>query len=161
SDEEQIKTSDTATPSTFNVLPLPPKSSDTSCHSASVPSSISATTTSLSGLMSKSTSASSFNTNSFSVYKPQQLPPLPQHQLYKSQTLSSSSMTMNGMMSRAESIISLSSDFRMTPISLCSSRDSSPLTIGMSDTIPIALAFQESVGSCFKGVDENLSRITI
>nr|XP_027205907.1 F-BAR domain only protein 2-like isoform X2 [Dermatophagoides pteronyssinus] len=170
SDEEPIEASGTTTPtsSTFNVLPLPPKSSDTNCHSASVPSSISGsilTTTSnslnLSCLMAKSTSASSFNTNSFSVFKPQQPTPLPQHQLYRSQTSSTSSMTMNGMMSRAESMISLSSDFRMTPISLCSSRDSSPLTIGMSDTIPVALAFQESVGSCFKGVDENLSRITI
>nr|XP_046914748.1 F-BAR domain only protein 2-like [Dermatophagoides farinae] len=175
SDSEPIKTSDTATPSTstFNVLPLPPKSSDTNCHSSSMSASILTTTSipssTLSCLMPKSTSASSFNTNSFSIYKPQQPPPLPQHhhhhQLYKSQqttsSSSSSSMTMNGMMSRAESIISLSSDFRMTPISLCSSRDSSPLTIGMSDTIPVALAFQESVGSCFKGMDENLSRITI
>ena len=175
SDSEPIKTSDTATPSTstFNVLPLPPKSSDTNCHSSSMSASILTTTSNpsstLSCLMPKSTSASSFNTNSFSIYKPQQPPPLPQHhhhhQPYKSQqttsSSSSSSMTMNGMMSRAESIISLSSDFRMTPISLCSSRDSSPLTIGMSDTIPVALAFQESVGSCFKGMDENLSRITI
>lgn len=173
SDSEPIKTSDTATPSTstFNVLPLPPKSSDTNCHSSSMSASILTTTSNpsstLSCLMPKSTSASSFNSNSFSIYKPQQPPPLPQHHhhpLYKSQqttSSSSSSMTMNGMMSRAESIISLSSDFRMTPISLCSSRDSSPLTIGMSDTIPVALAFQESVGSCFKGMDENLSRITI
>lgn len=65
------------------------------------------------------------------------------------------------MMSRADSVTSLSSDFRMTPISLCSSRDSSPLTIGMSDTVPIAIAFQESVGACFKGADENLCRINI
>lgn len=125
----------------FNVLPLPPKSSDSNLMmnnqnqgSSTLTKSIS--TTSFSGL------------NSYSMYKT----------LFKPQSSISSS---NGMMSRAESIISLSSDFRMTPISLCSSRDSSPLTIGMSDIIPLALAFQESVSACFKGTDESLSKITI
>lgn len=79
-----------------------------------------------------------------------------------------------GSMSRADSVTSLSSSsdfqfsqFRMTPTnhisssSLCSSRDSSPLTIGLGDSIPVAIAFQESIGACFKGNDEGACRVSV
>lgn len=125
----------------LNVLPLPPKTNTESLNAFSLST----------GSLSKSMSSTSIiGTNSFSVYKP----------LSKS-FASSYSQSSNGIISRADSVSSLSSDFRMTPISLCSSRDSSPLTIGMSDTVPIAIAFQESVGACFKGADENLCRINV
>jgi len=64
-------------------------------------------------------------------------------------------LSQQSSLSRAESYGSLSStDFRMTPLSFGSSRGSSPLTRGLSDTIPIAVAFQESISARFKGSDE-------
>lgn len=64
------------------------------------------------------------------------------------------------VMQRCKSYGSLtSSDFnRMTPISMNSvgsSRGPSPLTIGFSDTIPVAIALQESISARFKGTDES------
>lgn len=56
-------------------------------------------------------------------------------------------------MSRCESYSSLSTDLRMTPVSICSSRGPSPLTLGSS--IPIAAAIQECVSARFKGADES------
>lgn len=46
----------------------------------------------------------------------------------------------------------------MTPISLNSvgsSRGPSPLTIGFNDTVPLAVALQESISARFKGSDES------
>ncbi|CAL1284388.1 unnamed protein product [Larinioides sclopetarius] len=57
-------------------------------------------------------------------------------------------------MTRTESIGSLTSDFKTTSMPVGSSRGPSPLTIGMSDTIPLAVAFNEVVNACFKGTDE-------
>ncbi|GFR31015.1 f-BAR domain only protein 2 [Trichonephila clavata] len=57
-------------------------------------------------------------------------------------------------MTRTESIGSLTSDFKTTSMPVGSSRGPSPLTIGMSDTIPLAVAFSEVVNACFKGTDE-------
>ncbi|XP_055935612.1 F-BAR domain only protein 2-like isoform X5 [Argiope bruennichi] len=57
-------------------------------------------------------------------------------------------------MTRTESIGSLTSDFKTTSMPVGSSRGPSPLTIGMSDTIPLAVAFNEIVNACFKGTDE-------
>lgn len=71
------------------------------------------------------------------------------------------SMTSMASITRCESVSSLSSDFRMTPISVGSSRGPSPLTIGMSDIIPIAVAFQESVSACFKGADETKCQVQL
>ena len=146
SNESANETKETKTPVSYrndmNILPLPPKTNFQ-------PFNFSVSNSSLSKSVS---STSIIGANSFSVYKP----------LSKSFGSSySQSISSNGIMSRADSLSSLSSDFRMTPISLCSSRDSSPLTIGMSDTVPIAIAFQESVGACFKGADENMCKINI
>ncbi|GIY15852.1 f-BAR domain only protein 2, partial [Caerostris extrusa] len=57
-------------------------------------------------------------------------------------------------MTRTESIGSLTSDFKTTSMPVGSSRGPSPLTIGMNDTIPLAVAFNEVVNACFKGTDE-------
>ncbi|KAM7286723.1 hypothetical protein ISCGN_030479 [Ixodes scapularis] len=58
-------------------------------------------------------------------------------------------------MSRTESVGSLSSsDFKTTPVPFGCSRGPSPLTIGVSDSIPLAVAFQEVVHARFKGADE-------
>ena len=41
------------------------------------------------------------------------------------------------------------------------SRGPSPLTLGMSDVIPIAVAFQEVCHSCFRGPDEALCQVRL
>ena len=64
-------------------------------------------------------------------------------------------------MSRCESLSSLSSDFRMTSISVGSSRGPSPLTLGISDVVPIAIALQESINACFKGQDETQCQVNL
>lgn len=53
---------------------------------------------------------------------------------------------------RAESVSSL--EFR-TLTMMGTSRGPSPLTIGLSDTIPLAVAFQELCHAYFRGTDEN------
>lgn len=133
----ESKPTSSMTISESNILPLPPRTNSVESSSFNAMS--------MSTSLSKSVSGSFMGSNSFSVYKPLSKP-------FSSSY--SQSMSSNGMMSRAESITSLSSDFRMTPISFTSSRDSSPLTIGMSDTVPIAIAFQESIGACFKSTED-------
>ncbi|CAG2122488.1 unnamed protein product, partial [Medioppia subpectinata] len=49
----------------------------------------------------------------------------------------------------------------MTPISVGSSRGPSPLTLGISDAVPIAIALQESVSACFKGTDETKCQVQV
>ncbi len=44
--------------------------------------------------------------------------------------------------------------FSTTSMSIGSSRGPSPLTIGMSDNIPLAIAFSETINVYFKGADE-------
>lgn len=72
---------------------------------------------------------------------------------------SCSSSAFQNSMQRCKSYGSLtSSDLRMTPISLNSvgsSRGPSPLTIGFNDTVPLAVALQESISARFKGSDES------
>jgi len=64
---------------------------------------------------------------------------------------------VSNSMARCKSFGSLtsSSDMRMTPVSVTSSRGPSPLTIGFNDTVPLAVAIQESVSAKFKGTDES------
>ncbi|ROT81653.1 FCH domain only protein 2 [Penaeus vannamei] len=59
--------------------------------------------------------------------------------------------TVSGL-SRAESVSSL--EFRTSSM-VGTSRGPSPLTIGLSDTIPIAVAFQELCHAYFRGSDES------
>ena len=49
---------------------------------------------------------------------------------------------------------SLVGEWRVGPNSTIS-RGPSPLTIGMADTIPLAVAFQETVHAFFRGSDES------
>lgn len=46
-------------------------------------------------------------------------------------------------------------EFRASGIPLGSSRGPSPLTIGLADTIPLAVAFHEIIHSYFRGTDED------
>lgn len=59
--------------------------------------------------------------------------------------------------SRADSINSL--EFRTACVPVGASRGPSPLTIGMADTIPLAVAFHEIVHSYFKGSDESRCQV--
>lgn len=59
--------------------------------------------------------------------------------------------------SRADSVGSL--EFRTQSVGIGSSRGPSPLTIGMSDTIPVAVAFHESVHAYFRGSDETRCQV--
>nr|XP_053633348.1 F-BAR domain only protein 2-like [Cherax quadricarinatus] len=59
--------------------------------------------------------------------------------------------TVSGL-SRAESVSSL--EFRTSSM-VGTSRGPSPLTIGLSDTIPLAVAFQELCHAYFRGTDES------
>uniref|UniRef100_A0A0A9YQI7 FCH domain only protein 2 n=1 Tax=Lygus hesperus TaxID=30085 RepID=A0A0A9YQI7_LYGHE len=52
-------------------------------------------------------------------------------------------------------------EFRASGILLGSSRGPSPLTIGMADTIPLAIAFHEMIHSFFKGTDENKCQVKL
>ncbi|XP_021930353.1 F-BAR domain only protein 2 isoform X4 [Zootermopsis nevadensis] len=61
--------------------------------------------------------------------------------------------------SRADSVGSL--EFRTAGIPVGSSRGPSPLTIGMADTIPLAVAFHEIVHSYFKGTDETKCQVKL
>ena len=49
------------------------------------------------------------------------------------------------------------STFSTTSMPLGSSRGPSPLTIGMSDTIPLAVAFTDTIHAFFKGTDATRS----
>ena len=59
----------------------------------------------------------------------------------------------SNILSRAESISSL--EFRTSTAHSGISRGPSPLTLGMSDTIPLAVAFQELCHAYFRGTDES------
>ncbi|KAK3923074.1 F-BAR domain only protein 2 [Frankliniella fusca] len=60
-------------------------------------------------------------------------------------------------MSRADSVASL--EFRTAGVAVGASRGPSPLTIGMTDTIPLAVAFHEIVHSYFRGTDETRCQV--
>ncbi|XP_051171044.1 F-BAR domain only protein 2 isoform X1 [Leptopilina boulardi] len=61
--------------------------------------------------------------------------------------------------SRADSIASL--EFRASGVGMGTSRGPSPLTIGLADTIPLAVAFHEIVHSYFKGPNETLCQVRL
>lgn len=71
----------------------------------------------------------------------------------------SAASAFQNTMQRCKSYGSLnSSDLRMTPVSLNSvgsSRGPSPLTIGFNNTVPLAVALQESISARFRGSDES------
>ncbi|XP_055609112.1 F-BAR domain only protein 2 isoform X11 [Uranotaenia lowii] len=58
---------------------------------------------------------------------------------------------------RADSVGSL--EFRSPSVGIGSSRGPSPLTIGMSDTIPLAVAFHEIIHAFFRGSDESRCQV--
>ncbi|RZF42397.1 hypothetical protein LSTR_LSTR004205 [Laodelphax striatellus] len=67
-----------------------------------------------------------------------------------------------GVIARADSIGSLGSlEFRTAGVSIGSSRGPSPLTIGMADTIPLAVAFHEIIHSYFRGTDETKCQVKL
>ncbi|UYV64554.1 hypothetical protein LAZ67_3001171 [Cordylochernes scorpioides] len=67
-----------------------------------------------------------------------------------------------GGMTRTESLGSLTStDFKATSMPVGSSRGPSPLTIGISDTIPLAVAFQEVVHAYFRGTEESRCQVRL
>lgn len=88
-----------------------------------------------------------------------QVPSSPSYVSSSNMSAFSQSNGNSSVMARCKSYGSLtSSEFRMTPISLSSvgsSRGPSPLTIGFNDTIPVAIALQESINARFKGTDES------
>ncbi|XP_076379769.1 F-BAR domain only protein 2 isoform X9 [Megalopta genalis] len=61
--------------------------------------------------------------------------------------------------SRADSVASL--EFRTAGVGVGSSRGPSPLTIGLADTIPLAVAFHEIVHSYFRGTDETRCQVKL
>ncbi|XP_069185579.1 F-BAR domain only protein 2 isoform X6 [Procambarus clarkii] len=65
--------------------------------------------------------------------------------------------TVSGL-SRAESVSSL--EFRTSSM-VGTSRGPSPLTIGLSDTIPLAVAFQELCHAYFRGTDEAKCQVKV
>ncbi|XP_042243239.1 F-BAR domain only protein 2-like isoform X3 [Homarus americanus] len=65
--------------------------------------------------------------------------------------------TVSGL-SRAESVSSL--EFRTSSM-VGTSRGPSPLTIGLSDTIPLAVAFQELCHAYFRGTDESKCQVKV
>lgn len=62
-------------------------------------------------------------------------------------------------MNRADSIGSL--EFRTAIGGVGSSRGPSPLTIGISDTIPLAVAFHEIIHAYFRGSDESRCQVKV
>ncbi|XP_019765280.2 F-BAR domain only protein 2 isoform X3 [Dendroctonus ponderosae] len=66
-------------------------------------------------------------------------------------------MQQNSNISRADSINSL--EFRTACVPVGVSRGPSPLTIGMADTIPLAVAFHEIVHSYFRGAEESRCQV--
>uniref|UniRef100_A0A1I8NWJ8 MHD domain-containing protein n=1 Tax=Stomoxys calcitrans TaxID=35570 RepID=A0A1I8NWJ8_STOCA len=63
------------------------------------------------------------------------------------------------VMNRADSIGSL--EFRTAIGGIGSSRGPSPLTIGISDTVPLAVAFHEIIHAYFRGSDESRCQVKI
>ncbi|XP_039297957.1 F-BAR domain only protein 2 [Nilaparvata lugens] len=75
---------------------------------------------------------------------------------------SASTQGAGGIIARADSIGSLGSlEFRTAGVSIGSSRGPSPLTIGMADTIPLAVAFHEIIHSYFRGTDETKCQVKL
>ncbi|XP_072402086.1 F-BAR domain only protein 2 isoform X1 [Diabrotica undecimpunctata] len=70
---------------------------------------------------------------------------------------SSRTLLNQNTISRADSINSL--EFRTASVPIGVSRGPSPLTIGMADTIPLAVAFHEIVHSYFRGADESRCQV--
>ncbi|KAL3290141.1 hypothetical protein HHI36_023505 [Cryptolaemus montrouzieri] len=64
----------------------------------------------------------------------------------------SKNLVSQNTISRTDSINSL--EFRTAGVPVGASRGPSPLTIGMADTIPLAVAFHEMVHSYFRGAEE-------
>lgn len=63
---------------------------------------------------------------------------------------------------RASPIVSMSPvEFRTAGVGTGSSRGPSPLTIGMTDTIPLAVAFHEIIHCYFRGSDETRCQVKI
>ncbi|KAK7871367.1 hypothetical protein R5R35_006074 [Gryllus longicercus] len=62
-------------------------------------------------------------------------------------------------MARTDSVGSL--EFRAAGVPVGSSRGPSPLTIGIADTIPLAVAFHEIVHSYFRGTDETKCQVKL
>ncbi|XP_054260013.1 F-BAR domain only protein 2-like isoform X2 [Macrosteles quadrilineatus] len=60
---------------------------------------------------------------------------------------------------RADSVSSL--EFRAAGVPVGLSRGPSPLTLGMSDTIPLAVAFHEMIHSYFHGTDEKKCQVKL
>ncbi|XP_044006843.1 F-BAR domain only protein 2 isoform X4 [Aphidius gifuensis] len=60
---------------------------------------------------------------------------------------------------RADSVASL--EFRAAGVGVGSSRGPSPLTIGLADTIPLAVAFHEIIHSYFRGTDETRCQVKL
>lgn len=58
------------------------------------------------------------------------------------------------VITRCKSYGNFSGIIRMTPVSVSSSRDPSPLTLGVINKIPIAAALQECISAHFKGSEE-------
>ncbi|KAK3091287.1 hypothetical protein FSP39_018668, partial [Pinctada imbricata] len=78
-------------------------------------------------------------------------PPRPAPQIPSRPSPSAGRTSPASFMSRSESSSSVT--FNTTSMPVGSTRGPSPLTIGMSDTIPLAVAFTETVNSFFKGTD--------
>ncbi|KAG8180820.1 hypothetical protein JTE90_005908 [Oedothorax gibbosus] len=93
-----------------------------------------------------------------SILPPHVLPRPPSRRAFEA-TLGSRGRMSPLPMTRAESIGSL--DFKTTSMPVGSSRGPSPLTIGMGDTIPLAVAFSEVVNACFKGTDETRCQVRL
>lgn len=69
----------------------------------------------------------------------------------------SKNLASQNTISRTDSINSL--EFRTACVPVGASRGPSPLTIGMADTIPLAVAFHEMVHSYFRGADETRCQV--
>ncbi|XP_071173317.1 F-BAR domain only protein 2-like isoform X6 [Mytilus edulis] len=67
--------------------------------------------------------------------------------------------TSPAFMSRSESSSSVT--FSTTSMPIGASRGPSPLTIGMSDTVPLAIAFTETINSLFRGTDATKCMVKI
>ncbi|XP_052090404.1 F-BAR domain only protein 2-like isoform X4 [Mytilus californianus] len=67
--------------------------------------------------------------------------------------------TSPAFMSRSESSSSVT--FSTTSMPVGASRGPSPLTIGMSDTVPLAIAFTETINSLFRGTDATKCMVKI
>lgn len=93
---------------------------------------------------------------------PPLLPRPPSRRAFEAPSRGRISPLPNAMtMTRTESIGSLTNDFKTTSMPVGSSRGPSPLTIGLSDTIPLAVAFQEVVHAYFKGADETKCQVRL